>query len=116
MVKKWETLFLIVMTLPIMGHVVLLPLTLDVAGRDGWVSVFFALPVGILVAYAIFRVRLRFPGQDFTGFASVLCTKPLGILLQLLFAVYLLFLCSLSISSLADMTKIAFLPETPSWH
>src|SRR5690625_4083764 len=39
MVNKWETFFLMIMTVPIMGHVVILPLMFDISGRDGWISV-----------------------------------------------------------------------------
>ncbi|XIH35886.1 hypothetical protein C1N70_26680 (plasmid) [Cytobacillus firmus] len=56
--------FLLVMTLPIMGHVVILPLMLDVAGRDAWISIFLSLPVAFTLAISIYRLRLKYPKQN----------------------------------------------------
>lgn len=115
MLSKWEQLFLLIMTLSIMGHVVMQPLMLDVAGRDGWLSVILALPAGIIFTYAIYRLRMQFPDKDFPAIAQALCGKPLGLVLRSVLIGYFMFLSALSAAALADMVNIAFLPETPIW-
>jgi spore germination protein (amino acid permease) len=115
LINKWGTLFLIVMTLPIMGHVVILPLMLDVAGRDGWISIFLAVPFGLLFAFAVYRLRLKHPAPDFMAAFGAHAGKPAVILLRLLLAAYLFFLSAFTLAALADMIHIAYLPATPIW-
>ncbi|PWA06281.1 hypothetical protein DCC39_17590 [Pueribacillus theae] len=113
MLTKWETLFLIIMTLPIMGHVVILPLMLDVAGRDAWISVLLSLPAALAFAYAIYRLRLNHPDITISEMLTFLLGKWFGRIVIVLFIIYFLFLTILSFSSLVDVVFIDFLPETP---
>jgi len=115
MVNKWGTFFLLIITLPIMGHVVILPLMLDVAGRDGWISILLALPFGILFAWAIYRLRLMHPAPDFMAAFRAQASPWLAVPLRILLVVYLLFLSAYSLACVADMVHIAFLPSTPLW-
>lgn len=115
MVNKWETFFLLILTLPIMGHVVILPLTYDVGGRDSWISVPLSLPFAFLFAYVIYRLRLRFPKKGFVDLIHATAGRWVGSLILLLFILYFLFLSALSLAALIDMTNASFLTETPSW-
>lgn len=113
MLTKWETLFLIIMTLPIMGHVVILPLMLDVAGRDAWISILLSLPAAFAFAYAIYRLRLNHPDINLSEMLHLLLGKWFGRGIITLFILYFLFLTVLSFSALVDLVFIEFLPETP---
>ena len=113
MLSKWETVFLIIMTLPIMGHVVILPLLIDIAGRDAWISILISLPFGIIFAYAIFRIRQNHPDGNALEVLSNLLGKWFSKLLVFILIVYFLFLTILSYASLVDVVYIDFLPETP---
>lgn len=113
MLSKWQTLFLLIMTLPIMGHVVILPLLLDVAGRDAWLSIFISIPIGFLFAFAIYRLRLHYPDLTITETLFRLLGKWIGTIAILLFIFYFLFLTILSFAALVDVVFIDFLPETP---
>lgn len=64
MLSKWETLFLLIMIIAILGHVVITPLMIDIAGRDGWISIFLSLPLALFFAFAIYRLRLNYPDED----------------------------------------------------
>ena len=113
MLTKWETLFLLIMTLPIMGHVVILPLMLDVAGKDAWISVLLSLPAAFAFAFAIYRLRLNHPKLNISEMLSLLLGKWFGRIVIVLFILYFLFLTILSFSALVDVVFIEFLPETP---
>lgn len=113
MLTKWETLFLLVMTLPIMGHVVILPLMLDVAGRDAWISIFLSLPVAFIFAISIYRLRLKYPKENISDMLHNLLGKFFGTMLTVVFIIYFLFLTIFSFALLVDFVYIAFLPETP---
>jgi len=99
------------MPLPIMGHAVILPLMLDVAGKDAWISILISPPAA--VAYAIYRIRLNHPELNISEMLSFLLGKWFGRIVIVLFILYFLFLTILSFASLVDMVFIEFLPETP---
>src|SRR5690625_140542 len=115
MVNKWQTFFLIVLTLPIMGHVVLLPLAIDLAGRDSWISALIALPVGIVFLIGLYRLRLKYPKQPIPIALRKVLGNFLAIFTILLLFIYFSFLTSLSIASIVDMVSTIFLPATPVW-
>ena len=115
MLNKWEVFFLIVIAMAVMGHVVITPLMLDIGGRDGWMSIFLALPFALLFAFVIYRLRLKYPDKDFIALSTHLLGKGGGFLLLVILLVYFLFLTAFSIALLIDFTYIAFLPETPEY-
>jgi spore germination protein (amino acid permease) len=113
MLTKMDSAFLIMLVLPVMGHVIVLPLILDVVGRDAWISVLISLPFAILYGYLIYKLKTQYPGDDFRTVASHLLGKFLGTMLIGLFCLYFFFLCVISVAQLVDMIHIGFLPETP---
>lgn len=113
MLTKWQTLFLLVMTLPIMGHVVILPIMIDVAGRDIFISILISLPGAILFAFIIFRLRLNYPDATPKEMFTELLGRWGSILLRMLLILYFLFLTILSFAALVDFVYIGFFPETP---
>ena len=115
MVNKWQAFFLIVLTLPIMGHVVLLPLAIDLAGRDSWISAFFSFPIGVVFLFALYRLRLQYPKGSAHKAFKQLQGNVVTIISLFLFLVFFVFLTALSIASLIEMISVAFLPETPIW-
>lgn len=113
MVTKWETLFLIVLTLPIMGHVVLLPLLLDLAGRDVWLAVVISVPFAIFIASIIYKIKKQEPDLDFSEIIYKALGKRGGFFIRIVFILYFLFLFILSAAALVDLVFIGFLPDTP---
>lgn len=111
--NKWETLFLLIMTIPIMGHVVILPILIDVVGRDSWISILLSLPAAISFAYAIYRLKLRYPTETAAELFGHLLGKWGARLVSALFIGYFSFLMILSFAALIDLVFIVFLPDTP---
>lgn len=113
MITKWQTLFLLIMTLPIMGHVVILPLMFDVAGRDTFISIFISIPFALLFAYAIRRVRLYYPVHSAKDALYFLLGKWGSRISRFIFISYFLFLTIVSLATLVDFVYIGFFPDTP---
>lgn len=113
MLSKWQILFLMIMTLPIMGHVVILPLMLEVAGRDIFISIILSLPGAFLFIFVIFRLRHHYENRSVNDMFTYLLGKLGGKLLHLIFAIYFMFLTILSFASLVDFVYVGFFPETP---
>src|SRR5690625_1835717 len=113
MLSKWQTSFILIITLPIMMQLIMLPLVLNVAGRDTLIAIFISLPVAILLSYAIFRLRVDFPDATISEISFSLIGKWGSRLIKLIFILYFLFLTILSFTALVDFVYIGFLPETP---
>ncbi|QQK79395.1 endospore germination permease [Salicibibacter cibi] len=115
MLNRWETLFLILTTVPIMGHVQILPLIYDIAGRDSWIATLFSFPVGLGLIIAIYRLRHKYPDRDVHGIIHHLLGRFFGKTLLIVIAFYFLFLSAFSAAAITDMVNISFFPETPVW-
>ena len=113
MANKWQTFFLIVLTLPIMGHVVLLPLVIELAGRDSWLSALFSFPIGCLFVYGIYKLRLKYSKNSVHDSLIHLIGPVITKVTISLFFIYFLFLASLSLAAVIDMIHAAFLQVTP---
>src|SRR5690625_3607787 len=110
MLTKWETLFLLLLAIPIMGHVTILPIMIDVAGRDVWMSILMSIPFGILFAIVIYRIKVHYSEKTLSHILIDILGKPLGYGLIVFFILYFLYITILSYSSLVDFVFILFLP------
>ncbi len=113
MITKWETLFLLILTLPIMGHVVILPLMIDVVGRDAWISILLSLPFAFLYALAIYYIKIKYGEKNIREVLHDILGKKLSVVLHVVLIIYFLFIIIISFSSFIDFVYILFLPETP---
>src|SRR5690625_2043956 len=113
MANKWQTLFLIVLTLPIMGHVVLLPFAIELAGRDSWISALFSFPIGCLFIYSIYKLRLMYRKKFVHESLNHLLGSVITKLLMSLFFIYFFFLSALSLAAVVELVRSGFLSETP---
>lgn len=113
MITKWETLFILIMTLPIMGHVVILPLIIDVAGRDAWIAILISFAAAFPFTFAIYKLRINHPDKSASELFAQLFGKWITIPLHIIFALYFLFLTIISFAGLVDVVYIDFFPETP---
>lgn len=113
MITKWQMLFLMVMTLPIMGHVVILPLMLHTAGRDIFIAILLSLPAAMLFVYVIYRLRYRYDNETVDDMLIHLVGRWGKSVLNIIFILYFIFLTILSFASLIDFVYIGFFPETP---
>src|SRR5690625_7250779 len=96
-----------------MGHVTILPLMIDVAGRDVWISIAISIPFGVLFAFFIYRIKVHYSEKTLSHILIDILGKPLGYGFIVFFVLYFLYLTILSYSSLIDFVFILFLPETP---
>ncbi|PWI57491.1 endospore germination permease [Sulfoacidibacillus thermotolerans] len=113
--SRWESFFATMITLPIIGHAVLVSLLVRTVGRDEWLAVLITTPLAAALVYAIWRVRKEDPQATFPALAKKLLGRPLGFVLTLVLALYLLFLSMSSIAFLVDFIQISFFPETPTF-
>ncbi|MCF8568048.1 GerAB/ArcD/ProY family transporter [Alicyclobacillus tolerans] len=109
-----ETFFLAMMTLPVMGHAILVPLLLQIAGRDAWLSVLLTIPFAVVFVGLVWHIR-RNTHDEPQAILIEAAGNLLGKFLAPLFSAYFFFLSMLSVVFVVDMAHIYFFPETPSW-
>lgn len=115
MISKWESLFLLLLTLPILGHVVVLPIMLDVARRDVWISIFLSLPFALLFGWAIYQIKMKYREKEIHSFLEQVLGKWITKIFMVGFSFYFLFLTIFSFASYVDFVYILFIPETPTF-
>ena len=113
MANKWQTFFLLVLTLPIMGHVVLLPFAIELAGRDSWMSALFSFPIGCLFIYSIYKLRLKYKKKYVHDSLHHLLGPVMTKVTTGFFLVYFFFLAILSLAAVTEMVRAGFLVGTP---
>lgn len=96
-----------------MGHVVILPILIDVAGRDAWISIVISLPIATLFAFTIYRLRTHYPNTIISELLLLLLGKWVGKITICVFIFYFSFLMVFSLASIIDLVVIVFLPDTP---
>ena len=111
--ETWDTMGLLYMTLPIMGHVVLARTLILSVGRDTWISSLLALPVGCLTVFLIWFI-LRRPNGEWARLPTVLGGVIYNFLRWLLVG-YFLFLTITTVIFLVALIHAVFLPQTPVW-
>ncbi|WP_216829635.1 GerAB/ArcD/ProY family transporter [Alkalihalobacterium elongatum] len=115
MLQRRAVFFFLFMSLPIMAHVLLLPMLWDISGRDVWVAAILSAPIGFLFAYLTWKLMNIEPKLSFFERTMKLFGNVLGPVLLFIWFVYFLFLASLTVSGLSEMLHIGFFEETPSW-
>lgn len=96
-----------------MGHLLIVPLVFDEAGRDAWLSLLIALIPGCLLALVLAGLNRYAPGQSLAEVFSLL-GRPLGVIATLVYTSYFLLLPALTLRGLMDFMKTVFMPQTPS--
>lgn len=80
---------------------------------DGWVSMILAGMLSIFSAGFIAKLASYFPNQTFYTYASLICSKPVAVLITLWFVIYFLVVVGYEVRYVAVITKQYVLDRTP---
>jgi len=83
------------------------------AGQDGWVGVLLATVMIIPIVAIISHITKLARGRSFHDFACMVISKPLGIIISLIFCIRLVLLASGNLRIFAEITRQTMLPTTP---
>lgn len=115
MLQRRYALFFLFMYVPITGHVTILPLLWDLAGRDAWISILLATPFGGFLAFMIWRMMALSPGNTFPEITRLLWKRTGRILFTIPFLIYSAYLFLSTQIGITDMMEAGFFQETPFW-
>lgn len=108
----------VIITVPSMligGGILALPseLAKETIGSDGWVIILSGGLIIMLFIWLIAKLTSRFPHQPFFKYATTIASKPVAIILTILFAIVALLLTSYMIRNIANTAKEYLFEQTP---
>src|SRR5699024_7386622 len=82
-------------------------------GGDGWISVVAGGLITIIIAWCIAKLAASYPGKSFMDYTSEVATKPIAIILSLLFALVAVNIVSYQIISISEISGKYIFDRTP---
>ncbi|MBL0389497.1 endospore germination permease [Tumebacillus sp. ITR2] len=86
----------------------------SIAGHDSWLSVLFAIPVGLLVAQLYAALSQSHPGLSLVEIGQQAFGVWVGRFLGLLYVWYSFHLGTIALKSMEEITRTVLLPQTPA--
>ncbi|OPY61110.1 MAG: Spore germination protein YndE [Pelotomaculum sp. PtaU1.Bin065] len=87
--------------------------TARLSKQDGWLSILLAVPVGLLIAWLVVNLSLRFPGKTIFQFPEAILGKWPGKAVALLYIWYYINTNSTITQQYSYFLASAYMPETP---
>lgn len=109
----WLAVSIVILSTGLISHVMAIPIILDVAGRDSWLSVIFAAPIFVtwLILYVWMIGKLQ--KQPYLEWISTHWGKYVGLLMKVIIATILFFNATYTLLDTMIWTITTYLPETP---
>ncbi len=95
------------------GALVLPRTAVEMGQQDGWVLVIGGTLFAFVYGWFIVRLVQRFPQETFVNFAGKIVTKPIAMMLNFLFLLFLLISASFEVRIFGELLKQVLLPKTP---
>lgn len=89
--------------------------SINIAGRNTWISAIFSLFAALGIAKVIFLLSQKFPGQTLVEYLPLLLGRKLGKLVAVFYLWYFLHLGSIVLRNYGELLGAAIMPETPIW-
>ncbi|WP_426448728.1 endospore germination permease [Paenibacillus sp. S-38] len=97
----------------LMNHVLVIPVILDTAGRDAWVSALLCLPVLLLWSVCLIVIVKRSGGRPLLEWIRERTGRVVSGLIRLLLLLYLLLEVFITVKDTVIWAASSYLPETP---
>ena len=80
---------------------------------DGWVSIIFGGLIAVMFTWLVAKLAANFPNQSFLTYASSLVSKPVAIILTLLFAINGIMITVFEVRSISTISHQYLFEHTP---
>jgi spore germination protein len=85
----------------------------NTVSADGWLTILIGGLIAIVFAWLLAKIASSFPNQSFLTFASYLVSKPVAIILSILFIVQYIAISSFQIREIATLSHEYLFDRTP---
>ncbi len=93
----------------------LLPSYFTLSGRDAWIAILFAVPIGLFFSFVMFRLHGLNPKLTLIEMIDKAFGRLLGRCLSLGLLLYFFYISFITFYALFDFISNNFLPTTPRW-
>lgn len=114
-ITGYQLRLIIVSSITVTGHLLVVPVVIDTAGRDGWLSLLVATVPGIISASILAALALRASGQSLVELSCSFMGKVVGKMVGLIYTGYFLLIPAITLRALMDFMTGVFMPKTPSF-
>ncbi|MGG4441328.1 GerAB/ArcD/ProY family transporter [Brevibacillus fortis] len=114
-ISRFQWVSIHVLSLPIMGHVILIEPLIHTAGKDGWISALISIPAGILFVLLLTILRSKIPNTSLLTGTFEIAGRATAVILSVILIAYFSFASVTTLRGFEEFVKITFLPETPLW-
>lgn len=104
---------LAVASISVTGHLLFIPVIINHAGRDSWISLLLAAPPFLALSGLLASLARMFPDQSIIQYSQVILGKQAGRIGSLLFLLFLFHDATLSIRGFGEFYTSAITPKTP---
>ncbi|MBB6214161.1 spore germination protein KB [Anaerosolibacter carboniphilus] len=105
---------IIVSSITVTGHLLFVPVVLNMAGRDGWLSLLMAIIPGLISASILTALGLSASGQSLIELSCTLMGKVLGKIAGLIYVGYFFLIPAITLRALMNFMTEVFMLRTPS--
>lgn len=112
-ISQWQLSLLVIGAITVMGHIFIVPLVLDKAGKDVWLSLLVALVPGIVLVMVLSWLTILKPQKTLDQIAAEQFGKLIGKMVSFMYALYFLLPAVLGLRGLMEFMVTAFLKHTP---
>ncbi|MBO9600320.1 MAG: GerAB/ArcD/ProY family transporter, partial [Cohnella sp.] len=112
-IRAVQMFFILALAIGLKNHVIIVPLILNAAMRDAWISAILAIPLVLIWAAVIHKVMKLLNKESLYGWFSarynkfVACSVIMPIVLMLVMSLYI------TVRDSCTWTKVTYLPNTP---
>lgn len=108
-----QLMLIIMLSTGLVNHVMVIPVLLEVAGRDAWVSVLLVLIVYLLWIILIHFILKKMNRQPIYQWLANRCGQPMAVVLLLPVALLICFMIFTTFKDTLTWTITSYLPQTP---
>ncbi|WP_156291041.1 GerAB/ArcD/ProY family transporter [Oceanobacillus salinisoli] len=80
---------------------------------DGWVAVILGGTLAVLITWAVAKLAANFPNQSFLSYSSYLVSKPVAVVMTLLFSFQGILLTAFELAAISDISHQYLFDRTP---
>lgn len=115
MLSRTHLMMLIILSTGLINHVLLIPILLDAAGRDAWLSVLFATLPGMAWGTAVFATVRRVGDNRLQQFLNDRGLPLLAWFVLPILSAYVILMGTITMKDTMDWLELVYLPYTPKW-
>lgn len=109
----FQTGMMMMLTVGLMNHVIVIPILLDAAKRDSWISVLLAGGIFLIWCALIYTIIRKIRGQSLFLFLKQAYHPAISTTLAFVICCYLFMMCAITMRDTVMWIHVSFSPKTP---